>query len=77
MLKFYTPGIRVIFWDLKDEFLSYLYRGNVEVARLEGILVHLDTVRSLTQCGQFCLECLVCACVCIIYFSLISIHGLY
>ncbi|XP_022152739.1 uncharacterized protein LOC111020389 isoform X3 [Momordica charantia] len=44
-------GIRVIFWDLKDEFLSYLYRGNVEVARLEGILVHLDTVLN-NVCGK-------------------------
>lgn len=47
LIKFYSPGTRVIFSDLRDEFLSYLYRGNVEAARVEGFLVHLDVVRSL------------------------------
>ncbi|XP_038903224.1 protein unc-13 homolog isoform X2 [Benincasa hispida] len=44
-------GIRVIFSDLKDEFLSYLYRGNVEAARLEGFLMHLDVVLN-NVCGM-------------------------
>ncbi|KAG7028334.1 hypothetical protein SDJN02_09515, partial [Cucurbita argyrosperma subsp. argyrosperma] len=44
-------GIRVIFWDLRDEFLSYLYHGNVEAVRLEDVLVHLDTVLN-NVCGR-------------------------
>ncbi|XP_023540981.1 uncharacterized protein LOC111801201 isoform X3 [Cucurbita pepo subsp. pepo] len=44
-------GIRVIFWDLRDEFLSYLYHGNVEAVRLEDVLAHLDTVLN-NVCGR-------------------------
>ncbi|TYK19438.1 DUF810 domain-containing protein [Cucumis melo var. makuwa] len=44
-------GTRVIFSDLRDEFLSYLYRGNVEAARVEGFLVHLDVVLN-NVCGM-------------------------
>uniref|UniRef100_A0A0A0L2K3 MHD1 domain-containing protein n=2 Tax=Cucumis sativus TaxID=3659 RepID=A0A0A0L2K3_CUCSA len=44
-------GTKIIFSDLRDEFLSYLYRGNVEAARLEGFLVHLDVVLN-NVCGM-------------------------
>lgn len=37
-------GARVVFWDLRDSFLSCLYRGSVESARLESFLTHIDTV---------------------------------
>ncbi|XP_057977083.1 protein unc-13 homolog isoform X2 [Malania oleifera] len=37
-------GARVVFWDLRDSFLCHLYRGNVESARLDSILSHVDTV---------------------------------
>ncbi|XP_022720063.1 uncharacterized protein LOC111277894 isoform X1 [Durio zibethinus] len=37
-------GTRVVFWDLRDAFLLYLYRGNVESARLENFLPDFDTV---------------------------------
>lgn len=33
-----------MFWDLRDSFLSCLYRGSVENARLESFLTHIDTV---------------------------------
>lgn len=38
-------GTKVVFWDLRDSFLFGLYRGNVEDARLDSILSHVDTVR--------------------------------
>ncbi|KAF8379445.1 hypothetical protein HHK36_028881 [Tetracentron sinense] len=37
-------GPRVVFWDLRDSFLFRLYRGDVESARLESILPHVDSV---------------------------------
>ncbi|XP_034709140.1 protein unc-13 homolog isoform X2 [Vitis riparia] len=37
-------GTKVVFWDLRDSFLFRLYRGNVEDARLDSILPHVDTV---------------------------------
>lgn len=37
-------GTRIVFWDLRDTFLFRLYRGNVESARLDGFLTHVDTV---------------------------------
>ncbi|XP_031251761.1 protein unc-13 homolog [Pistacia vera] len=37
-------GARVVFWDLRDSFLFPLYRSNVENARLDSILPHVDTV---------------------------------
>ncbi|XP_060674146.1 protein unc-13 homolog isoform X3 [Ziziphus jujuba] len=37
-------GARIVFWDLRDAFLSSLYRGNVADARLESVLPHVDTV---------------------------------
>ncbi|XP_044485853.1 protein unc-13 homolog isoform X2 [Mangifera indica] len=36
-------GARVVFWDLRDSFLFPLYRGNVENARLDCVLPHVDT----------------------------------
>ncbi|KAJ0962092.1 hypothetical protein J5N97_029920 [Dioscorea zingiberensis] len=37
-------GARVIFWDLRNPFLSSLYKGSVEGARLEIFLPQLDGV---------------------------------
>lgn len=37
-------GTKVVFWDLRDSFLFRLYCGNVEDARLDSILPHVDTV---------------------------------
>ncbi|KAK0587106.1 hypothetical protein LWI29_017363 [Acer saccharum] len=37
-------GARVVFWDLRDSFLSHLYRGSVERARLDIFLPQFDTV---------------------------------
>ncbi|XP_062074226.1 protein unc-13 homolog isoform X2 [Humulus lupulus] len=37
-------GPRVVFWDLRDGFISSLYSGSVEDARLDSVLPHLDTV---------------------------------
>lgn len=37
-------GARVIFWDMKDSFLSSIYRGSVENARMEKIVPVLDEV---------------------------------
>ncbi|KAL5748684.1 hypothetical protein ACOSP7_025728 [Xanthoceras sorbifolium] len=37
-------GARVVFWDLRDSFLSHLYRGSVESARLDIFLPQFDTV---------------------------------
>ncbi|XP_059444572.1 protein unc-13 homolog [Corylus avellana] len=37
-------GARVVFWDLRDAFLFRLYRGNVEGARLDSVLPHIDKV---------------------------------
>ncbi|KAK9094661.1 hypothetical protein Scep_026130 [Stephania cephalantha] len=37
-------GARIVFWDLRDSFLFYLYRGNVENARLESSLPQIDLV---------------------------------
>ncbi|KAM6556840.1 hypothetical protein CsatB_003859 [Cannabis sativa] len=37
-------GPKVVFWDLRDGFISSLYSGSVEVARLDSVLPHLDTV---------------------------------
>lgn len=40
-------GARVVFWDMRESFLFRLYHGNVEDARLDGILPHVDTVLHL------------------------------
>ncbi|KAL5551787.1 hypothetical protein UlMin_001963 [Ulmus minor] len=40
----YFLGPRVVFWDLRDAFISSLYRCNVEGARLDGIIPHFDSV---------------------------------
>ncbi|XP_020248404.1 uncharacterized protein LOC109825902, partial [Asparagus officinalis] len=37
-------GVRIIFWDMRDSFLSSLYRGNVGSARMEKLVPELDTV---------------------------------
>ncbi|KAI6707250.1 hypothetical protein NL676_010212 [Syzygium grande] len=37
-------GLRMVFWDLRDKVLSFLYYGNVESARLDKFLSHFDTV---------------------------------
>ncbi|GAV68924.1 DUF810 domain-containing protein [Cephalotus follicularis] len=37
-------GAKVVFWDLRDVILSHLYLGNVESARLDNLLPHIDTV---------------------------------
>ncbi|KAH8521905.1 hypothetical protein H0E87_002802 [Populus deltoides] len=37
-------GARVVFWDLRDQFLFHLYRGDVGSSRLESFLPHVDTV---------------------------------
>ncbi|XP_034216285.1 protein unc-13 homolog isoform X3 [Prunus dulcis] len=37
-------GARVVFLDLRRAFLFGLYCGNVEGARLDGVLTHIDTV---------------------------------
>lgn len=42
--KLLFVGARVVFWDLRDSFLFPLYRGNVENARLDCVLPHIDTV---------------------------------
>ncbi|KAJ4823461.1 hypothetical protein Tsubulata_019697, partial [Turnera subulata] len=43
-------GARVVFWDLRHEFLFHLYRGDVAAVRLESFLPHVDTVLDLI-CG--------------------------
>lgn len=37
-------GARVVFWDLRDQFLFHLYRGDVGSSRLDSFLPHVDTV---------------------------------
>ncbi|KAF5800738.1 hypothetical protein HanXRQr2_Chr06g0240081 [Helianthus annuus] len=37
-------GTRVVFWDLRDSFLSRLYHGSVEGARLENFYPQIDSV---------------------------------
>ncbi|XP_050150062.1 protein unc-13 homolog isoform X3 [Malus sylvestris] len=37
-------GARIVFWDLRHAFLFGLYCGNVEGARLDGVLSHIDAV---------------------------------
>ncbi|KAG5228365.1 protein unc [Salix suchowensis] len=37
-------GARVVFWDLRDQFLFHLYHGDVGSSRLESFLPHVDTV---------------------------------
>ncbi|KAF3448508.1 hypothetical protein FNV43_RR09221 [Rhamnella rubrinervis] len=37
-------GARIVFWDLRDAFLYSLYHNNVEGARLDIVLPHIDTV---------------------------------
>lgn len=44
-VKIQFLGARVVFLDLKHAFLFGLYCGNVEGARLDGVLTHIDTVR--------------------------------
>lgn len=39
-----------MYWDLRDAFLFCLYRGSVEVARLDSVLPHIDTVRYRNLC---------------------------
>ncbi|XP_024031945.1 uncharacterized protein LOC21393848 isoform X2 [Morus notabilis] len=58
-------GPRVVFWDLRDAFISGLYRGNVEGARLDSVLPHFDTVLDHV-CGLIddCLRDLVILSIC-------------
>lgn len=44
-VKIQFLGARVVFLDLRHAFLFGLYCGNVEGARLDGVLTHIDTVR--------------------------------
>lgn len=39
------PGAKVVFWDMRDSFLSYLYYGGVEGNRIEAVLPQFDKVR--------------------------------
>ena len=38
-----------MFWDLREKFISGLYRGSVEGARLDSVLPHFDAVRHSNQ----------------------------
>ena len=55
-----------MFWDLRDAFISSLYRGSVEGARLDSVLSHLDTVRRLNNKFFFPLSIL---CFMLLYLS--------
>ncbi|KAL8543750.1 hypothetical protein ACS0TY_004350 [Phlomoides rotata] len=37
-------GTKIVFWDMRDSFLSYLYYGGVEGNRLDGVLPQFDKV---------------------------------
>ncbi|KAG6428684.1 hypothetical protein SASPL_112937 [Salvia splendens] len=37
-------GAKVVFWDMRDSFLSYLYYGGVEGNRIEAVLPQFDKV---------------------------------
>ncbi|XP_057764080.1 protein unc-13 homolog isoform X2 [Salvia miltiorrhiza] len=37
-------GAKIVFWDMRDSFLSYLYYGGVEGNRLDAILPQFDKV---------------------------------
>lgn len=51
-----------MFWDLRDTFLFRLYRGNVEDARLDSVLPHVDTVRYECKWSLFICVCMhMCA----------------
>lgn len=52
-----------MFWDLRDAFISGLYRGHVEGARLDSVLPHFDTVRHLIK-NLFPLTPVVLVCPC-------------
>lgn len=41
------PGAKIVFWDMRDSFLSYLYYGGVEGNRLDAVLPQFDKVRLL------------------------------
>jgi len=42
-------GTKVVFWDLREQFLFRLYRGGVEKARMEAVLPNVDAVRNSTK----------------------------
>lgn len=46
-LCFGLPGAKIVFWDMRDSFLFYLYYGGVEGNRLDGVLPQFDRVRFL------------------------------
>ncbi|KAK4389327.1 protein unc-13 [Sesamum angolense] len=37
-------GTKIVFWDMRDSFLYYLYHGGVEGNRLDGVLPQFDSV---------------------------------
>ncbi|XP_020531363.1 uncharacterized protein LOC18447695 isoform X3 [Amborella trichopoda] len=37
-------GPKVVFWDMRETFINYLYQGSVSSARMENVLQQLDTV---------------------------------
>ncbi|GMH09418.1 hypothetical protein Nepgr_011259 [Nepenthes gracilis] len=37
-------GAKVVFWDLRESFIFYLYRVTVEGARMDSVLQHVDVV---------------------------------
>ncbi|KAI3468779.1 hypothetical protein Pfo_025442 [Paulownia fortunei] len=43
-------GAKIVFWDMRDSFLFYLYHGGVEGNRLDGILPEFDRVLN-NVCG--------------------------
>lgn len=42
---FGQPGAKIVFWDMRDSFMSYLYYGGVEGNRLDTVLPQFDKVR--------------------------------
>lgn len=44
---FGQPGAKIVFWDMRDSFMSYLYYGGVEGNRLDTVLPQFDKVRDL------------------------------
>lgn len=41
------PGTKIVFWDMRDSFISQLYFGGVEGNRLDAVLPLFDRVRFL------------------------------
>lgn len=48
------PGAKIVFWDMRDSFLFYLYHGGVEGNRIDGVLPEFDRVRYLVLLFSFC-----------------------